>query len=152
MIKFSQYTLLDIQKRPLDWTQFEGKTLLFCNIARFCGFSSQLNEIDKISQSNQNLAVILSPCNQFMQEPGSDEKLCHHYQSDHLIFTEKVNVNGQNTHPIYRALKHQSNQTFLKNWVFWNFTKFTVSPDRNTVHRYDPWISPLLISEITDSS
>lgn len=152
MIYLDQYTLLDIHNRVLDWKQFEKSTLLFCNIARLCGFSPQLNELEKIAQSNPQLVIILSPCNQFMQEPGSNESLCRYYDSEKMIFTEKLKVNGPQAHPLYQAIKQQSNRVFLKNWIFWNFTKFTVSPDRQTIKRYDPWVSPLLISEITAPS
>ncbi|MBM4211912.1 MAG: glutathione peroxidase [Gammaproteobacteria bacterium] len=150
MIHLNQLKLLDIHLKALDWQQFEGSALLFCNIARFCGFSPQLHELEKIALKNNSLKIILSPCNQFLQEPGSNQTLCHHYNSENIIFTEKLNVNGKNTHPVYQALKQASDRKLLKNFIFWNFTKFTVSADRKTVKRYDPWISPLLISEIRD--
>jgi glutathione peroxidase len=146
-MKLSDIHIKDTNGNAINWHNFEGKVLIFCNVARFCGFSSQINELTTLhGKFQENLSIILSPCNQFFQEPGSDKSVCDFYQDLPFVITERIAVNGADCHPLYAMLKAESNRKLAKNIIFWNFTKFLVSPDHSRILRYDPWASPLLMA------
>ncbi len=145
MIILNDYTLNDMFGNTIEWSSFNDKPVLFCNIARFCGLSPQLNELERLKELNPDLQIILSPCNQFFQEPGSKDNICKFYQTTKLIITEKLKVNGPNAHPLYKALKSHTRSHPLRSVIFWNFTKFLLPAHREFARRYGPLTSPLLI-------
>ena len=102
--------------------------MLIVNVASKCGLTKdnykQLAEIsDKYTE--QGLRVLLFPCNQFGgQEPGTSEQICEFiagYGKKFTIF-EKINVNGDDAHPLYKFLKKKLSG-FLVDAIKWNFTK-----------------------------
>ena len=163
----SEYTLHHVDGLPIDWSCFDNKTLLFCNIARFCGLTIQMQELARLqSKFPDSLTIIASPCNQFLfQEPGSSSTICSIYEQTPFLITEKIKVNGPNTHPLYRELKQCATTSkfwphplslLSKHIIFWNFTKFIVSPDRRKILRFAPQTSPIslqnIISQLSTSS
>jgi len=88
-------------------SSFEGKILLIVNTASKCGFTPQFKGLEEIHQKykDKGLVVLGFPCNQFKnQDPGSNKEIQEFCQLNYgVTFTmfEKIDVNGENRHPIY---------------------------------------------------
>lgn len=135
-----------------SFEQLKDKVVLIVNTATGCGLAGQLNEMEEVHQKykDRGLVVIAFPCNQFgNQEKGSNEEVCSilqtKYKASYLI-TEKIEVNGENTHPVYQFLK-QEIKGFMSNNIKWNFTKFLVDSKGNVVERFAPTTSIQKVEE-----
>lgn len=153
----------------LDFAQFEGKVLLIVNTASKCGFTPQFEGLEKLHEQykDKGLVVIGFPCNQFAeQDPGSDgeiQEFCRVNYGVTFQIMKKIDVNGDNEHPIftylkeqapteeYKGLKAKATATMLKGIsksykkesdIRWNFTKFLISRDGKTVKRFPPTEEP----------
>jgi glutathione peroxidase len=126
---------------------YRGKALLLVNTATKCGLAGQFKELEALHQDyrEKGLVVIGFPCDQFAgQEPESNESMvnvCLVNFGVTFLLSEKIDVNGKNTHPIFQYLKSQS-RSFLGTKIKWNFTKFLVSKDGTSVSRFSPTAAP----------
>jgi len=120
---------------------YAGKTLLIVNVASNCGFTSQYRDLQKLYEVNkaQGLEILGFPCNQFgAQEPGSAEQIQNFCSTNYGVtfhMFEKIDVNGDNTHPLYAYLKDQAPGILRTTGIKWNFTKFVVSKDGQSITR-----------------
>lgn len=131
-------------------SQFAGKAILIVNTASKCGLTPQYEGLQALHEKykEKGLVVIGFPCDQFAhQEPGNDGEIAEfcslNYGVDFLL-ASKVDVNGANTHPVFKFLKKHSGG-LLGSSIKWNFTKFLVSPDGNSIKRYGPTVLPIAI-------
>ncbi len=137
----------DTQGNTIQLSDYEGKVLLLVNTATKCGLAPQLEELETLHQAykDQGLVVIGFPCNQFAdQEPETNDTVvgfCKKNFGVTFLLSEKIDVNGENTYPLFRYLKDHSKSVVGKN-IKWNFTKFLVSRDGKTVKRYAPTTKP----------
>lgn len=136
--------------------EYERKVVLIVNTASKCGFTPQLKELEKLYEkyATKGLVVLGFPCNQFgKQEPGTNEEIEEFCQVNYgVTFTmfQKIEVNGENTHPIYKFLKSETNGVFGDD-IKWNFTKFLLNRRGKVVKRIAPLVKPSKIEdEITD--
>ena len=126
---------------------FEGRPLLLVNTASKCGFTPQYEGLQALHEQyrDQGLVVIGFPCDQFAhQEPGDDadiEAFCQANFGVDFPLSTKVDVNGRGTHPVFAFLKAHAGG-LLGSSVKWNFTKFLVAPDGQTVKRFAPTTEP----------
>lgn len=131
----------------LDFAQFEGKVLLIVNTASKCGFTPQFDGLEKLNQkyADRGLVVIGFPCNQFAnQDPGTDSEIegfCRLNYGVTFQIMKKIDVNGDNAHPLFQYLRKQT-KGLLGDKVKWNFTKFLVSRDGKTIKRFAPTTAP----------
>jgi glutathione peroxidase len=123
---------------------FRGQVLLIVNVASKCGFTPQYEGLEALYQAHRHegLAVLGFPCNQFgHQEPGSEGEIrdfCSLTYNVTFPLFAKLDVNGPDTHPLYRLLKAAQPGVLGTEAIKWNFTKFLVGRD-GTVHaRYAP--------------
>jgi len=120
---------------------YAGKVLLIVNVASKCGFTSQYRDLQNLYTANQakGLEILGFPCNQFgAQEPGSAEeiqKFCSANYGVTFPMFEKIDVNGESTHPLYAYLKDQAPGILGTTGIKWNFTKFVVSKDGQSIVR-----------------
>ena len=133
---------------------YRGKVLLIVNTASKCGFTPQYKGLEELYKQyrQQGLEVLGFPCDQFgHQEPGSDEEIrgfCEFNYGVTFPLFSKVNVNGENEHPLYKHLKAEAGGMF-GHAIKWNFTKFLVSRDGRVLERFAPVTTPAQIgSEI----
>lgn len=130
----------------------KGKVLLIVNTATKCGLAPQFKELESLHQKykDQGLEVIGFPCNQFAsQEPTSNKDMkrtCEINFGVTFQLSEKIDVNGPNTDPIFEYLKNNSRSMIGKN-IKWNFTKFLVNRDGTEIKRFSPTTNPLKISK-----
>lgn len=142
------FSVRDIQGNERSLSEFRGKVLLIVNTASKCGFTPQFEGLQSLYESlrERGLEVLGFPCNQFMNQDPEDEsaisQFCSlNYGVDFPMFS-KVEVNGDNAHPLYRFLKHEAKGLMGSEQVKWNFTKFLVGPDGKVVRRYPPTTKP----------
>ena len=141
------FTVKDIQGNDLSLEKFKGKVMLIVNTASNCGFTKQYDGLQKLYEKykDQGFVVLGFPCNQFgKQEPG-DEKEIANFCTDTFNVTfpmmSKIEVNGENTHPLYKFLKKEKGGV-LGDEIKWNFTKFLVDKEGNLVDRFAPQKTP----------
>ena len=131
---------------------YKGKVVLVVNTASKCGFTPQLKDLEELYKvyKDSGLVILGFPCNQFMnQEPGDNKDVKNFCEINYGVTFDmfgKVDVNGSNTHPIYKYLKEQEKGIITKD-IKWNFTKFLIDREGNVVKRYSPTTSPLKIKD-----
>ena len=127
---------------------FDGKALLIVNVASKCGFTPQYKGLEELHQRfrNRGFAVLGFPCDQFgHQEPGDEKeiaKFCSLTYDVSFPMFSKIEVNGPNAHPLFKALKKEAPGLLGSEAVKWNFTKFLVDRNHNVVRRYAPTDKP----------
>jgi glutathione peroxidase len=143
--EFSAKTL-DGQEKPL--ADYAGKVLLVVNTASNCGFTPQYRGLESLYRKyhSQGFAVLGFPCNQFgAQEPGDASEIAEfcsrHYDVTFPMF-EKIDVNGEGAHPLYRFLKNRAKGILGSGAIKWNFTKFLLSRGGEVAARFGPAAAP----------
>ena len=137
-----------INGQMVPLSQFEGQVMLIVNTASACGFTPQLDGLEKLykSYAKQGLVVLGFPCNQFgAQEPGSNEEIVEFCQMNYGVsfpMMGKIDVNGPQAHPLYRWLEAEAPGLLGSKSIKWNFTKFLVGRDGTVLKRYAPTDSP----------
>jgi len=99
---------------------------------------------DKYGES-KGLRILAFPCNQFGgQEPLTETEI-KEFVSEYNVrydMASKINVNGDNTHPLWGFLKDQKRGILGTTLVKWNFTKFLIDKKGNVIERYAPNTNP----------
>ncbi|MGI9527444.1 MAG: glutathione peroxidase [Weeksellaceae bacterium] len=131
----------------IDFSNFTGKVVLIVNTATKCGLAPQFAGLEELHTKyrDQGLVVIGFPSNQFAsQEPVSNEEMTQVCELNHGVtfqLTEKIDVNGNKTHPVFKFLKDELGG-FLINSIKWNFTKFLIDKNGKPYKRYAPYTKP----------
>ena len=127
---------------------YRGQVMLIVNVASKCGFTPQYDGLEALQKryGDKGFTVLGFPCNQFgAQEPGDAAEIAEFckltYDVDFPLMG-KIDVNGANAAPLYRALKERVPGVLGTEAIKWNFTKFLVSRDGSTIKRYAPMIEP----------
>jgi glutathione peroxidase len=134
--------------RAMSLAEFKGRVLLIVNTASKCGFTPQYAGLEELwrAYKDRGLEVLGFPCNQFgAQEPGSAEEIgafCDKNYGVSFPMFAKIDVNGENAHPLYRFLRGTKSGIFGTNAIKWNFTKFLVDRQGKVVDRYGPSTEP----------
>jgi len=134
--------------KPTQLAEYKGKALLLVNVASKCGLTPQYSALEALQEKYgpKGFTVVGFPCNQFAgQEPGSAEDIqtfCATTYGITFPMTEKIDVNGAGTHPIYQVLDAIPDATGHKGDIRWNFEKFVVSADGSKVTRFSPKTTP----------
>lgn len=131
-----------LQGKLVDFSVFKGKNILFINVASKCGFTPQYKELQELNDNYSDLVIIGVPCNQFgAQEPGTPEEInefCEVNYGVTFLITEKVDVKGDNQHPLYSWLTSKQLNGKKNSTVKWNFQKYLVNKKGELV---DYWYS-----------
>ncbi len=142
----------DIDGTLQTMNRYHGKTLLIVNVASRCGFTSQYEGLQTLYDTyrEKGFEVLGFPCNQFgHQEPGDEAEIkgfCSLTYNVTFPLFAKVEVNGNNAHPLYRYLKSAKKGLLGTEAIKWNFTKFLVGPDGSVLKRYAPTDTPARIA------
>lgn len=151
-------TIYDFEARSIDGhavalANYRQKVMLIVNTASACGFTPQFGGLEKLHQAYgpQGLAVLGFPCNQFgSQDPGSNEEIgafCQRNFGVSFTMMEKIKVNGDDAHPLYRWLTAEAPGILGIEAIKWNFTKFLISKDGQVIKRYAPMDAPEKIAK-----
>ena len=136
----------------VDLAQYRGKVLLIVNTASKCGFTPQYKGLESLYQKykDKGLVVLGFPCNQFAnQEPSNDDEIASFCELNFGVsfpLMKKVNVNGKEASPVYKFLKKKAGG-FLFSRIKWNFTKFLIDRDGETVKRFSPITKPKFLEK-----
>jgi glutathione peroxidase len=137
-----------LRGEPADLHDYLGKALLVVNVASKCGLTPQYTGLEQLQKEygDRGFSVLGFPCNQFgAQEPGSAEEIetfCSITYGVTFPMFEKVDVNGDDRHPIYDDLTKVADAEGASGDIRWNFEKFLISPAGEIVARYSPMVTP----------
>lgn len=147
MTPFHQLTATSLDGQLISMADYADKVVLVINTASHCGFTPQYNGLETLYKkyAPQGFVVLGFPCNQFgKQEPGGAEEIAQtcfiNYGVSFPMF-EKVEVNGNSAHPIFRYLKSEL-PGLLGGRIKWNFTKFLIGRDGKPLKRFAPFTCP----------
>ncbi len=133
---------------PADLHDLEGRAVLAVNVASRCGLTPQYEGLERLqgTYGDRGFTVVGFPCNQFMgQEPGSAEEIqtfCSTTYGVSFPLYEKIDVNGDERHPLYAELTQTADAEGHDGDVRWNFEKFLIGPDGAVVARFAPQVEP----------
>lgn len=142
-----------ISGAPIRFADFEGKVVLIVNTASRCGFTPQYAGLQKLHEAYgaRGLVVVGFPCNQFgRQEPAGEAEIAQFCELNYgvsFLLTEKVEVNGEGAHPLFRYLSAALPGVLGTAPIKWNFTKFLVDKAGLPVRRYAPTTTPADIAQ-----
>ncbi len=138
----------DISGQTVSLEDYREHVVLVVNTASKCGFTPQYQGLEELHQEfgDKGLAVLGFPCNQFgNQEPGSNDDVAQFCEINYGVtfpMFAKVDVNGNDAHPLFQWLKKQTPGLLGSEGVKWNFTKFLVDKDGQPVKRFAPTTKP----------
>lgn len=127
---------------------YKGKVMLIVNVASKCGYTPQYEGLQALYEKYKarGFVVLGFPCNQFAhQEPGTEAEIknfCRVNFGVSFPMFAKVDVNGDNAHPLYHFLKSEKPGLLGTEAIKWNFTKFLIDRDGTVVERYAPSTKP----------
>ena len=133
--------------------EYARKVLLIVNTASQCGLTPHYAGLEKLYQTykDRGLVVLGFPCNQFgAQEPGAADEIASFCQKNYGVtfpMFAKIDVNGDNTHPLFAHLKKEARGLLGSEGIKWNFTKFLVDRDGSVVKRFAPAATPESLAE-----
>lgn len=174
------FKVKNIDDEEVKLNQYKGKVLLVVNTASKCGFTPQYGELEKLYQkyNSKGFEILGFPCNQFAeQEPGNNEEVKKFCQINYGVtfpLFEKVEVRGENIHPIFKYLieaapyegiektgeKGKGLLAFIKenfpkslegDSIKWNFTKFLIDKEGKVLKRYESPVEPMDITKDIDN-
>jgi len=164
------FTAVSNTGETVNFADYKGKVLLVVNTASKCGFTPQYDGLELLYKTykNKGLVVIGFPCDQFgHQEPGTNEEIAEFCRLNHGVtfpLMDKVEVNGENAHPIFQWLYSEKpfagfgesdTAKFMDQMlagrdpeyasnpdIKWNFTKFLIDRKGRVAARFEPTVTP----------
>ncbi|XP_029672585.1 probable phospholipid hydroperoxide glutathione peroxidase isoform X1 [Formica exsecta] len=142
------FTVNSIKGEEVPLSKYRGHVCLIVNVASKCGLTAsnykELNELYDEYAESKGLRILAFPCNQFNgQEPGNNEDICSFADRQKVKFDlfEKIDVNGDKSHPLWAYLKKEQGG-WLGSFIKWNYTKFIVDKEGKVVERHGPNVNP----------
>lgn len=142
-MNFYNFSANKMNGQEVKMEEYKGKVVLIVNTASKCGLTPQFDELEELYKEykGQGLEILGFPCNQFAkQDPSSNDEIHSFCKLNYRVtFTmfEKIDVNGENAHPLYKFLKREEKGLFSQE-IKWNFTKFLVNKEGKVIKRYSP--------------
>jgi glutathione peroxidase len=142
-----QFSVPSIEGKTIDFSQYKGKKILVVNTASKCGYTRQYEGLEKLYKENKdNLVVIGFPANNFgQQEPGTDEEIqefCKARFGVTFPLAKKVDVVGDNIHPLYKWLTSKEKNGVLDATIKWNFNKFLLDENGRLIKYFPSKVEP----------
>ena len=153
MASIYDFTVKDIHGKPVKLDRYRGKVMLIVNTASECGFTPQYKGLEAVYEKlhDKGLEVLGFPCNQFGgQEPGTEEEIGEFCQVNYGVtfpMFAKVDVNGDEAHPLFEWLRNEKSGLMPGDAIKWNFTKFLVGRDGQVIKRFSPTTDPAKIGD-----
>ncbi|RVW00699.1 glutathione peroxidase [Rhodococcus xishaensis] len=146
--RLQDITINTLGGEPTSLGEYGGRAVLVVNVASKCGLTPQYSALEKLAgeYADRGLTVIGIPCNQFMgQEPGTPEEIqtfCSTTYGVTFPLMEKIEVNGENRHPLYAELTKTADIDGEAGDIQWNFEKFLIAPNGTVANRFRPRTEP----------
>lgn len=143
-----QFSANTIDGETQSLKDYEGKVLLIVNVASKCGYTKHYKGLQELylKYKDKGLEILAFPCNQFgNQEPGTNEEIKEFCSTNFNVtfpLFDKINVNGENAHPLYKYLKSVKSGLITDD-IKWNFTKFLVNRQGIPVERFAHTTDPM---------
>jgi glutathione peroxidase len=147
MTALADFNATSIDGQDVDLSTYSGQVVLVVNTASQCGFTPQYKGLQQVHDqyADKGFSVLGFPCDQFGgQEPGGDDEIaafCERNFGVTFPLFSKVEVNGDNAHPVYQWLRAQK-RGLMGDKIRWNFTKFLIGKDGKVIGRYSPTTKP----------
>jgi len=143
----SDHSIHALDGSEADLSEYADKVALLVNVASKCGLTPQYEGLERLQETygDRGFTVLGFPCNQFLgQEPGTAEEIAEFcsvtYGVSFPLF-EKIEVNGDDRHPLYAELTQVADAEGEAGDIQWNFEKFLVTPD-GAIQRFRPGVEP----------
>jgi glutathione peroxidase len=142
------FKMKGLDGKEVDLSQYQGKVVLFVNVASKCGYTPQYKALEELHEKygKDGLVIIGVPANEFkQQEPGTDEeiaKFCTDTYGVKFPMLSKVVVKGDGMTPLYKHLTSKDTNPKFAGEIQWNFTKFLVDRSGQVVARFEPKVKP----------
>ena len=143
-----EFTLNDIDGKPVSLAEFKGKVVLIVNVASKCGFTPQYTGLEALYEKykDQGFVIVGVPANNFgSQEPGTNEEIKQFCSSKYSVtfpMMAKVSVLGDDQTPLYSFLTGKETDPQYAGDIKWNFTKFLFDRNGKPVARFEPNVTP----------
>ena len=151
---FFNFTSININGEKINFSQYEGKTVLLVNVASKCGFTKQYNGLQELydKYKDKGFLVIAIPSNQFGgQEPGTNDEIkdfCNVNFNITFPLMNKADVKGENAHEIFVWAKNNYGKSAVPKW---NFHKILINKKGKIQNTYNSFTEPMskrIIKEI----
>ena len=158
MTTLNQFNANRIDGTPMSFADLQGQVLLIVNTASACGFTPQFEGLEALHKTYgaKGLTVIGFPCNQFgAQDSGTNAEIgafCQRNYGVSFVMMEKVDVNGDESHPLFKWLKAEAPGLLGSEAIKWNFTKFLVGKDGRVLKRYASMDAPAKLTSDIDAA
>jgi glutathione peroxidase len=135
--------------KTIDLSKFRGKKLLIVNTASKCGYTPQYADLEKLyEQYKDKLTIVGFPANNFhQQEPGTNAEISEFCKKNYGVtfpMAEKVDVIGENTHPLFKYLTEEAKKLGVADPVIgWNFTKFLIDENGKLIAVFPSKVKPM---------
>jgi len=144
-----------LNNEEIDWDDYRGKKILIVNVASNCGYTNQYNDLQELYETHGDVVEIIAfPCNDFgSEEPGSSseiENFCRVNYGVTFSITEKINIKGQDMHPVYKWLTDKSANGWNSSKPSWNFCKYLIDEKGNLQKYYRSGVNPMSDEIIAD--
>ena len=142
MANFYQFSAKNYRDENINMSVYQGKVVLIVNTASECGFTNQYEGLQSLYEQyeEKGLTILAFPCNQFKQQEKKSnteiKSFCDLQFNITFDLFSKIDVNGNNTHPLYDFLKEQAPGFLGTKSIKWNFTKFLVNKNGDVVKRF----------------
>lgn len=137
------FSLNQLNGKPIEWNDFKGKKVLLVNVASQCGLTPQYTQLQEMNEEfgGTNFAILGVPCNDFAgQEPGTSEEIAAFCSTNYGVsfpLSEKVHTVGSDIHPIYKWLLDETEAP-----VTWNFQKYLINEKGEVAGFHSPQTEP----------
>jgi glutathione peroxidase len=144
------FKIQDAHGQEKSLADYRGKVLLIVNVASKCGHTPQYAGLQELytQYKDRGFEILGFPCDQFgHQEPGTDAEIQQFCQLNYGVtfpVFSKIEVNGENAHPLYRYLTGEK-ESAKGSSIQWNFEKFLIDRSGNVVERCDPAVKPTAV-------
>lgn len=148
MQHFYNFNVKNMRGEEISMSTYKNSVLLVVNVASKCGYTPQYEGLEKLYKAykRQGFGILGFPCNQFGgQEPGSHTEIQNFCKINYGVtfpLFAKIDVNGENTDPLYVYLKNQAPGFLGSKSIKWNFTKFLIDRKGNIIKRYGSSTKP----------
>ena len=145
---FHSFSARSIAGDPVEFSRYAGQVILVVNVASECGFTPQYEGLEALYEAfkDRGFVVLGFPCNQFgHQEPGNAaeiEAFCAGTYGVSFPLFDKIEVNGDQAHPLFKWLKDQKPGFAGTQRIKWNFTKFLIGRDGQVLERWGSATKP----------
>jgi glutathione peroxidase len=150
--QFYKFSAMSLQGKEISMNEYRGKMVLVVNTASKCGLTPQFEGLEQLNKKykDRGLIILGFPSNQFAnQEPGDEKSISEgcviNYGVTFQMFS-KVDVNGEQAHPLYQYLKKELSGIFGGK-IKWNFTKFLIDQNGKPIKRFSPTTKPEKIDQ-----